>query len=146
LYILMIAVLSAIPASANEYHPDFRGKVDTTIIHVSTGGLWKEGDNYGNWRLVVRNHGWEHTRSFLYLQWLKTDDEKKEVKEIKTVQITEFNAGDWRNVLNVEYQNDVFIIYYVLRGREGIHRSILKPALPGKYKMSFAGNIASSEF
>jgi hypothetical protein len=142
----MIAVLLAIPALANEFDHGLKGELDTTIIHVSTGGLWKGGDNYGNWRLVVRNHGWEHTRSFLYLQWLKTYDKEKEVKEIKTVQITEFNTGDWRNVLNVEYRNDVFIIYYVLRGRDGFHHSILKPALPGKYKISIAGNIASAEF
>ena len=144
LCILLIAILIAIPASANEFNPDFRGGIDTTIFVISTGGLWEQGTRYGNWRVIVINRGWEHRRSFLYLQWLKTDDDKKKVTELETVPIPEFNAGDWRNVLNVEYQNNVFIIYYSLRGRTAIRRAILEPELPGKYSIRFEQNVMSS--
>jgi len=136
-YILFSLVLAATPISAGQYNLEFTGGVDTTIIHVSTGGLWEQGVNYGRWRLIVRNLGWEHTRSLLYLQWLRIDDEMNEVIELKTIPIPEFNTGDWRNVLNVEYQNNGFTIHYGLRGRKGIHKATLKPELSGDYIISF---------
>ncbi|UCE56667.1 MAG: hypothetical protein JSV31_14835 [Desulfobacterales bacterium] len=107
------------------------------ISDIATGGLWDEGENYGTWRLIVRNLGWEHTRSFLYLQWLKTDDENKKVVELITIPIPEFNTGDWSNVQKIEYQNNGFYIYYTKRGQDGMSKSTLKPELPGKYKIIF---------
>ena len=136
-YILFSLILVTTPTSAGQYNLKFTGGIDTTIIHVSTGGLWEQGVEHGSWRLIVRNLGWEHTRSFLYLQWLKTDEDKNKVIELKTIPIPEFNTGDWRNVLKVEYQNNGFTIYYVLRGQKGILKATLKPKLPGKYRIKF---------
>ncbi|MBT8357476.1 MAG: hypothetical protein KJO61_06890 [Deltaproteobacteria bacterium] len=108
-----------VSASADQFDPEFEGSIDTTINDISTGGLWKEGENYGKWRLIARNFGWEHTMSFLYLQWLKIDDENKSVIEFKTIPITEFNSGGWRNVIDVEYHDDAFAIHYSLRSSRG---------------------------
>ena len=136
-YMVFSLILVTTPTSAGQYNLKFSGGVDTTIIHVSTGGLWEQRQKYGTWRVIVRNLGWEHTRSYVYLQWLKTDEENNEVIEFKTIPIPEFNTGDWRNVLNIEFQNGAFAIYCVLRGRKKIHKSILKPELPGEYKITF---------
>ena len=125
------------PASAGQLDQDFTGAADTTICHISTGGLWEQGEKYGSWRMIVSNLGWEHTRSYVYLQWLKTDDENKELTESKTIPIPEFNTGNWRNVLNIEYQNEAFAIYCILRDQEKIHKTILKPKVPGEYKIAF---------
>lgn len=69
LCILLIGILITIAASAHEFNADFRGGVDTTIVDISTGGLWEQGARYRRWRVIVRNRGWEHTRNLLYLQW-----------------------------------------------------------------------------
>lgn len=135
--LLLSWVFFVLSASAAQLDPGFAGRADTTICHVSTGGLWEQGEKYGTWRVIVRNLGWEHTRSYIYLQWLKTDDEKKELIEIKTAPVPEFTTGNWRNVLNIEYQNEAFAIYYILRGRKKIHKAILKPKVPGEYKITF---------
>ena len=127
-----------VSASADQFDPEFAGSIDTTINDISTGGLWEEGENYGRWRLIVRNFGWEHTRSFLYLQWLKIDDENKNVIEFKTIPITEFNSGGWRNVIDVEYHDGSFAIHYSERSsREKIHKAILRPEMPGEYQIKF---------
>jgi len=55
----------------------------------------------------------------------------------KTIPISELNTGDWRNVHNVEYENEAFVIYYVLRGREKLNKAILMPEAPGKYRIKF---------
>jgi hypothetical protein len=131
-------ILINISASADQFDPEFEGGIDTTINEISTGGFWKDGMNYGKWRLIVRNFGWEHTRSFLYLQWLKIDDKNKVLIEFKTIPITEFNSGNWRNVIDVEYHDDDFAINYSLRGsREKIHKAILRPEMPGEYQIKF---------
>jgi hypothetical protein len=135
--LLLSWIFIATPASAGQFNHSSAGGADTTISHISTGGFWEQGKKYGTWRVIVRSLGWEHTRSYVYLQWLKTDEENNEVIEFKIIPIPEFNNGDWRNVLNIEFQNEAFAIYYVLRGRKKIHKSILKPEFPGKYKITF---------
>lgn len=139
LHVILLLTFTLISSSAlaNRYDLNFAGRVDTMISDIATGGLWDEGENYGTWRLIVRNLGWEHTRSFLYLQWLKTDDENKKVVELITIPIPEFNTGDWSNVQKIEYQNNGFYIYYTKRGQDGMSKSTLKPELPGKYKIIF---------
>ena len=91
---------------------------------------------YGNWRVIVRNLGWEHTRSFLYLQWLKVDDKTNKIVVHKTIPIPEMNTGNWHNVNNVEYHNKSFIIYYTIRGQEVAQKSTLTPGLPGAYSIN----------
>ena|SRR4030065_969571 len=113
--------------------------IDTNIWRVSGGGLWMKSKNeYGNFRVIVRNEGWEHTRSFIELQWLRSDDEKQQVLELLTVPVTEFNDENWRNVSDVQYRKDTFIITFINRGEgETVRTAILRPGLPGKYKIEF---------
>jgi hypothetical protein len=55
---------------------------------------------------------------FLYLQWLKTDDENKKVVELITIPIPEFNTGDWSVVQEIEYQNNgLYILHKARPGR-----------------------------
>jgi len=133
---LIIFTIVSASDSAGTFDINFAGGVDTAISDIATGGLWQQGSSYGNWRLIVRNLGWEHTRSFLYLQWLKIDEGKKEVRELLTIPIREFNTGDWRNIQKVEYQNNSFLIYYEIRGQEGANKATVEPALPGEYKIN----------
>ena len=124
-------------AFADQSDHKFTGGVDTAISEICTGGFWEKSDNYGYWRLIVRNVGWELTRSYLYLQWLKIDENDKQVLEFKTMPISEFNSGKWMNVQKVEYKNDAFQIQYIMRNHDGFGKAELKPELPGKYKIVF---------
>ena len=83
----------------------------------------------------MKNEGWEHTRSFLYLQWLKTDDQKQEVRVLKETAVSEFNSGGWFHVMSVERRDNTFLISYVVRGEEEVKRlAELRPAMPGTYR------------
>ncbi len=138
IFLLLGWIFITVSASADNLDPGFEGGIDTTINKIAASGLWKEGENYGNWRLIVRNLGWEHTRSFLYLQWLKIDDNNKDLIEFKTIPITEFNSGDWRNVIGIKYRDGAFAVHFALRSsREKIRKAILRPELPGEYQINF---------
>ena len=138
IFLLLGWIFITVSASADHLDPEFEGGIDTTINNIAAGGLWKEGENYGKWRLIVRNPGWEHTRSFLYLQWLKIDDNNKDLIEFNTIPIAEFNSGDWRNVIDVKYHGGAFAIHFALRSsREKIRKAILRPELPGEYQINF---------
>jgi len=83
----------------------------------------------------VKNEGWEHTRSLLYLQWLKADDQKKEIRVLEETAVSEFNNGGWFHVMNVELKDNAFLIAYVERGKEDLRRlAELRPAKPGIYR------------
>ena len=136
IYLIISIVIFVITANADQFETKFSGGLNTTIYDVATGGYWKQNQSYGTWRLVVRNLGWEHTRSFIYLQWLETDDTKKKVIELKTVPIPEFNSSNWHNVMNIEFKNNSFVLYYVVRGKEEITLSAtLRPDSPDNYKI-----------
>jgi hypothetical protein len=61
--LLLSWILIATPASADQFNHSSAGGADTTTFHISTGGFWEQGKKYGTWRVIVRNLGWEHTRS-----------------------------------------------------------------------------------
>ena len=57
---------------------------------------WQDGGTCGHYRLVVKKAGWEHSRSFVYLQWLRLDQDQQASKVTESMPIDEFNSGDWR--------------------------------------------------
>lgn len=124
-------------SSANQFEINIAGRTDTTISHVVSGGLWEHNKDWGRWRIIVRNLGWEHTRSYVYVQWLKIDEGKKEIIELKTIPISEFNEGNWRNVEHVDYSDNSFVINYMNRAEEVSRKAFLVPDAPGIYEISF---------
>jgi len=122
---------------ANQHDTKFLNDVDTTIYHIVSGGFWEHEGDHGSWRLIARNLGWEHTKSYLYIQWLKADDEKQHIIELMTISISEFNEGNWRNIIKLEYSDNSFLIQYTVRSKESIEKAILVPGIPGKYKLTY---------
>ena len=135
--ILFCCYLILGPANADQHHQALTGEVDPSISEMSTGGYWEKGEDYGFLRLIVQDLGWEHTRSFLHLQWLKIDEKHKQVFVLRTMSITEFNEHQWRNVQKAEYQNNCFYIHYTVRGLDGYKKAMLKSEQPGKYTITF---------
>jgi len=112
-----------------------RANIDPDVWFVASGGLWKKSDTeYGNFRVIVRNEGWEHTRSSLYLQWLKSDDQKQRIVVLKEMPVSEFNSGGWFNVLHIERRDSTFLISYLARGEDTNKNAELRPGLPGVYR------------
>ncbi len=124
---------------AEEYNPK---NLDGNISFVITHGLWEKGKQYGHYRLVVKNIGWGHTRSFIYLQWLHLNQEKEITEIISSIPITEFNTEDWRNFISASFVKNKFILKYENRGRNTPQKATLIPGIPGKYKI----NIKHEEF
>jgi hypothetical protein len=113
--------------------------VDPLVWRVAGGGFWERSNNeYGNFRIIVRNQGWEHTRSLVYLQWLKSDEKNETLDVLLSIAVPELNSGSWRNVSDIEYRNDAFIISFVSREEEDVVRTaFLQPRLPGDYGIEF---------
>ena len=47
--------------------------LDPRIAFVVTGGSWKRGEQSGDYRIVVRNGGYEHISSRVSIEWLEAD-------------------------------------------------------------------------
>ena len=64
------------------------------VAHVVTGGGWTSGEQDGVFRVIVRNHGWEHVSSTLTVEWLANDADSQEtrVAQRRTVEIPD---GRW---------------------------------------------------
>lgn len=135
LSILISFFFISVSTYAEQYDTDFPGGLNSTISGVTTGGMWKENNTYGTWRLVARSLGWEHTRSYLYLQWLIIDDTNKKVSEYRTIPIQEFNDSNWHHVRNIKYKDQSFIINYTIRGEKAENVATIQPGLHGKYKI-----------
>jgi len=134
--IVFVFKASAIGANANN---QFDGGLDTTVFAVATGGYWKQGENYGNIRVVVRNLGWEHTRSQFYIQWLQSNDSTKTVEASSTIPIAELNERNWININKIERipseHGARFKLYYQVRTKEKETIKILKVGGPSEYEL-----------
>jgi len=124
------------PAGTTSAGEAFVESVDPTVEHVLSGGLWEDKDSYGRYRVVVQNLGWEHTRSYLYLQWLETHDDTETITELMSIPVSEFNEGGWRNVQRIDRDGNVFVLHYTARGNEDIRKALLRPGKPGKYAIT----------
>lgn len=133
--VLLLAGSPAIAGGQNEQATD----IDPEIRLVKTGGMWIKNDHeYGNYRVIVKNSGWEHTQSLLFLQWLGPDDSKQQVTVLETIPIPEFNKSNWYNVIDIKRNDNTFVIFFTARGHEeAIKTAVLSPGLPGKYRFTF---------
>jgi len=136
---ITIAIVLLMPSfifSASSENVD----LDTSIFAVATGGLWEQNQNYGNIRVIVQNVGWEHTRSFFYVQWLKTNDSNQTVEVFKTAPIPELNIENWVNIKNIERLsgngNTQFKLWYFVRGEDKVTTSVLSVGNPSAYELT----------
>lgn len=109
--------------------------LDTAISFVTVNGSWQDGGMYGHYRLVVKKAGWEHTRSFVYLQWLRLDQDQQASEVIESMPIDEFNSEDWRYFHHASFKEGKYTINYRDRGREHLREAVLTPGVPGNYSI-----------
>ncbi len=139
LSILIFILLFLSTSFAAAPNVEFNGGLDTKVISVVSGGLWEKGENSGQVRIIVRNLGWEHTRSFFYIQWLRSNDSNQTVEEFATIPIPELNEGSWINSSKLERisnnQGTRFKLWYRVRGEEKDQSAILWVGDPEEYKL-----------
>jgi len=94
---LTIAAVLLLPLSVaawaqDEWLKDVRS-LPPEVHSVHSGGFWKHGNQVGRYRIVVMVAGFEHLIARLYVQWISTDQDSRDDKIVRTVNVTEFNAG-----------------------------------------------------
>jgi len=67
--------------------------LDPIVSSVITGGAWAAAGEHGTYRLVVLSGGFEHITSVLYVQWLREDPERREVRVRATRLVAEIPQG-----------------------------------------------------
>jgi hypothetical protein len=60
---------------------------------VHSGGFWEHREQEGFYRVVVMAGGFEHVIARLYVQWITTDQDTRDYKIVRTVNVSEFNSG-----------------------------------------------------
>ena len=82
--------------------------IPASVQSVQSGGYWQKGDQDGHYRVVVTSGGFEHVISRLFIQWIALDQDAREYKLNRTVEVKEIgiastvtpapkftNAGNW---------------------------------------------------
>jgi hypothetical protein len=65
--------------------------VAADVSTVRTGGAWSEGENQGQYRVIITDRGFDHIVSKLYLQWLEQEPEEGVPQVRATVAFAAFN-------------------------------------------------------
>ena len=97
-YALALALTVAASAWGDNAVPKTQAQVaaDTIVVTadvstVRTGGSWSEGENQGQYRVIITNRGFDHIVSKLYLQWLVQKPEEGVPQVRATVAFSAFN-------------------------------------------------------
>jgi hypothetical protein len=72
------------------------GDIATDIETIISGGYWKQGQEEGHFRLILKLEGWEHLANRAFLQWVKQGNERGASVVLKSVPIREINNAHWR--------------------------------------------------
>jgi hypothetical protein len=87
---LLLAVTSA---SAQDFGPKDAQATPVGVLFAQTGGQWQKGEQEGFYRVLVISGGFEHVISRLYIQWIALDQDNREYKLVRTVDVKELNGG-----------------------------------------------------
>jgi len=68
-------------------------KLDPSLSQAVSGGDWEMFGDYGDYRVLIFNRGYEHVSSQVVLQWVTHSREGARV--FRSVLITELSAGTW---------------------------------------------------
>jgi hypothetical protein len=125
--------------AAGEKIPFAVENIGPSIYAATTGGYWEDGGKSGNFRVIVENRGWERVVSRLYLQWVAQDESKRESVVLKTVPVSEVNAGGvWTlgaPVISLTGEGPEITISATHTYTNENKFFKIRPGKPGKYKL-----------
>ena len=106
--------------------------VSADIREVKSFGQWSANEQYGNYRIVIVNHGYEHVSNTVYLQWISTDNDSYKV--IKSIIVSELSKDSFYSVSVKRVEPEKIILYLV--DSHSFEKSELEiiPVELGKYK------------
>lgn len=61
------------------------------VCDVAAGGSWEDQGSYGRCRIVVRLLGWETAGTFVYAQWLRSDEKTQQDVLLRSLPVAELN-------------------------------------------------------
>jgi len=63
--------------------------ISADVYELKSFGHWENIDHHGHLRIVIKNQGFEHVTSSVYLEWISVQEDGLEI--YKSVPITEIN-------------------------------------------------------
>ena len=87
----LLLPLSAAARAQDEWLKDVRSR--PTRTRCIPAGFWEHREQEGFYRVVVMAGGFEHVIARLYVQWITTDQDTRDYKIVRTVNVSEFNSG-----------------------------------------------------
>ena len=88
----LLLPLSVAARAQDEWLKDVRS-LPPHVRSVHSGGFWEHREQEGFYRVVVMSGGFEHVIARLYVQWITADQDTREYKIVRTVNVIEFNGG-----------------------------------------------------
>jgi hypothetical protein len=87
-----LLLLSVAARAQDELHKDVRS-LPSHVHSVHSGGYWEHGNQEGFYRIVVMAGGFEHVIAQLYVQWISIDQDTRDYKIVRTVNVTELGGA-----------------------------------------------------
>jgi hypothetical protein len=106
--------------------------IPVDVFEVKSFGHWETNDQYGYFRIKIVNQGFDHVASTVYLEWISTKEEGKEI--LRSIPITEINESGFYSVSvkKVKTEKVTLTLYHTYSHEESELEII--PTEPGKYK------------
>jgi hypothetical protein len=88
-----LLLLATSGASAQDFAINDAKGTPVSIHTVQSGGSWESGKQEGFYRVVVVAGGFEHVIARLYVQWIATDQDEREYKLVRTVDVKDVGVA-----------------------------------------------------
>ena len=91
--VIAFLLLALSGANAQDFAINDAKGTPVSIHTVQTGGSWESGKQEGFYRVVVVAGGFEHVIARLYVQWIATDQDEREYKLVRTVEVKDVGVA-----------------------------------------------------
>jgi hypothetical protein len=90
---LMMLLLAVSGVRAQDFAINDAKGTPVSVHTVQSGGSWESGKQEGFYRVVVVAGGFEHVIARLYVQWIATDQDEREYKLVRTVEVKDVGVA-----------------------------------------------------
>lgn len=99
--LILLYLIVALPAWGQVPIEEVRS-ISPTLWCAASGGIWEQGGRHGLYRVIVLGGGAEHTRTFVYAQWITFDESSGQLREAVTEPVESLNKDFSRTVRSVQ--------------------------------------------
>ncbi|MBM3529757.1 MAG: hypothetical protein FJX62_16865 [Alphaproteobacteria bacterium] len=80
-------------STAQDYGPKDAQGTPASVHSVQSGGHWERGNDEGFYRVLVTSGGFEHVIARLFIQWIVLDQDKREYRLQRSVEVKEIGIA-----------------------------------------------------